>query len=467
MELKGKKVLVVGFGRTGKAVSQFLLDRGAVVTVNDHKARDKFGEAINTLEKNSVEFVLGDHPLEVFLRADLIVVSPGVDPTIPSLRYARKRGTPVISEIELASRFINAPIIGITGTNGKTTTTVLITEILLRSGFSVFSGGNIGNPLITFVHENVPADFLVVELSSFQLEAIETFSPHIAILLNITEDHLDRYPSFDLYCEAKFRIFMNQTKKDFAIINRDDEACKPVIPSLAAHVLPFSHKRFRGRGMYAHGQFLYYQEDTGETHSYSLSKVSLLGKHNQENVLAAIGVAEVCGCPQEKIRESLELFRGLDHRLEYVRDIDGVPFYNDSKATNIDALLKSLQSFPGNIILIAGGREKGGDYGVLKDEIRKRVRMFVVIGEAREKFYHLFGSLVPTCFANDLGEAVALSFQNAQKGDVVLLSPGCASFDMFSNYEERGLRFKEHVHKLAKERHKIAKGSLTEQAGEP
>jgi len=452
MELKGKEILVVGFGKTGKALTRFLLDGGANVTVNDNKTRPQIGEDVHFFERNGAEFVLGNHPLEIFLRPDLIVISPGVDPKLTPLIQARKKGIPVGSEIELASRFINSPIIGITGTNGKTTTTALIAEILRWSGFSVFLGGNIGTPLITFVQENMQADFLVVELSSFQLEAIERFTPRIAILLNITEDHLDRYSSFTSYCETKYRIFMNQTERDFAIINRNDEACKPIIPSLAAHVLPFSCQRFPGDGMYSNGQFLYYRRENGSTHAYSLSKVKLLGSHNQQNMLAAIGAAEVCGCPQEKIQDVLERFRGLDHRLEYVQEIDGVSFYNDSKATNIDSLLKSIQSFPNNIILIAGGREKGGNYGVLKEEIKKRTRMLIFIGEVREKFFHLYGSITQTCLAKDLEEAVRIAFQNADKGDVVLLSPGCASFDMFSNYEERGQKFKEAVQRLRVEK---------------
>ena len=455
MELKGKKVLVVGFGKTGKALTSFLLDRGATVTVNDSKTRDKIGESLCLFENNGARFVLGSHPGEIFLRSELIVISPGVNPNLIPLIQARQKGIPIISEIELASRFIHSPIIGIAGTNGKSTTAALIAEILSCSGLSVFIGGNIGTPLINFVQEDIKAHFLVVELSSFQLETIEQFTPYIAILLNITEDHLDRYSSFSLYCEAKFRIFMNQTERDFALINRDDEACRLIMPSLTAHVLPFSRQKFTGNGMYSNGRSLYYQKENGSRHVYSLTNVKLLGSHNQENMLAAIGAAELCGCPQEKIQESLEKFSGLSHRIEYVQKINGVSFYNDSKATNIDSLLHALQSFPGNIILIAGGREKGGDYRVLKEEIKKRTRTLILIGEAREKFFQLFGSLTPTCFARDLKDAVQIAFQNAKKGDVVLLAPGCASFDMFSNYEERGQKFKDAVRSLANKRNKI------------
>jgi len=454
IELKGKEVLIVGFGITGKTVARFLLEQKAIVTVNDIKCREDIGDDLYLFESRGAKFVLGSHPDEIFLHQDLIVVSPGVNYHLQPLIKAQTKGIPVIGDIELASRFIDSPIIGITGTNGKSTTTALIAKILSGCGYKVFLGGNIGTPLITYVQNNIRADFLVVELSSFQLESIKTFAPHIAILLNITEDHLDRYSSFASYCKAKFRIFMNQTESDFAIINRDDEACKSIIPSLTAKVLPFSHQRFKGNGLYSNGKFLYFQKENDSNHVYSLSKVKLLGRHNQANMLAAIGAAELCGCPHEKIQESLESFRGLDHRLEFVQEIDGVSFYNDSKATNIDSLLHAIQTFSGNLILIAGGREKGGDYGVLKEEIKKRVKMLILIGESREKLFHLFESLTHACLADNLKEAVQLAFQNAKKGDIVLLSPGCASFDMFSNFEERGKKFKEAVQLLANEKRK-------------
>jgi len=451
MQLKDKRVLVVGFGKTGKALTRFLLDREAVVTVNDSKSQREICDDLDNSKKRGAEFIFGGHPLEIFLRSDLIVISPGVDPGITPLVHARNKGIPVVSEIELASRFITSPVIGVTGTNGKTTTTSLIAEILRRSGFSVFLGGNIGTPLITFAQEKIQADFAVVELSSFQLETIETFTPHIAILLNITEDHLDRYPSFKAYCDAKYKIFMNQTERNFAIINIDNKACRLVMASLAAHVLPFSHNKIRGNGIYSNGAFLHFQEADGSTHSYSLSNVCLSGPHNIENMLAAIGTAELCGCPHEKVQEAIDGFRGLEHRLEYVQTVNDVSFYNDSKATNIDALLKSLQAFPGNIILIAGGKNKGGNYGVLKEEIQKRTKLLLVIGEAQELFFRLFGSLTLARSVNDLEEAVQVAFQNARKGDVVLLSPGCASFDMFLNYEERGRTYKKAVQRLARD----------------
>jgi len=450
--LRDRKILVVGFGKTGKAVTRFLLHRKAHVTVTEIRPRDSIGNEVVPFEKDGAAIIAGSHPPELFLGPDLIVLSPGVDPDLKPLVGARQKGIPIISEIELASRFIGSPIIGITGTNGKSTTTALIASILSGSGFSVFMGGNIGTPLIDYVHDGLQADFVVVELSSFQLETIETLTPRIAILLNITEDHLDRYSSFDHYRNAKRRIFMNQTEKDFALINVDDPASRPIIPSLSAQVVPFSSQKVQGKGMYANGDTLYYRNEKGATHAYRLSNVKLMGAHNRENMLAAIGAAELCGCDQESIQKSLENFRGLEHRLEYVREIDGVLFYNDSKATNIDALLRSLQSFPDNVILIAGGREKGGDYGVLKEEIHNKVRMLILIGESREKLFQLFGTCTPTRFAQDLKDALRVAFQHANRGDVILLAPGCASFDMFSSYAERGQRFKQAVEQLAHER---------------
>jgi|LQYC01.1.fsa_nt_gi UDP-N-acetylmuramoylalanine--D-glutamate ligase len=448
-DLNNKNVLVVGFGKTGKAMIRFLLDRGAVVTVNDSKTNTELSADIAPFKKDGATFILGGHPPEIFLCQDFIVLSPGVDPNLSPLRQAHERGIPLVSEIELASWFIRTPAIGITGTNGKTTTTSLLSEILRYAGFSVFTGGNIGNPLINFVQNKIKADFLVVELSSFQLEAIEKFCSHIAILLNITEDHLDRYSTFAAYCEAKYRIFLNQTKENFAIVNYDDVACRAIIPSLSARVLPFSQKKVLTEGMYSNGKFLYFRGEDDSVHAYRLAKVKLFGVHNQQNMLAAIGASEVCGCSPEKIQEALENFQGLHHRIEFVQEINGISFYNDSKATNIDALLKSLQSFSKNIILIAGGREKGGDYRVLKEEIKKKVKLLIAIGETQEKFCNLFGSVTTTGCATTLDEAVQTAFQSAAQGDIVLLSPACASFDMFANYEERGQKFIDAVRRLA------------------
>lgn len=449
MELEGRNVLVVGFGRTGKSLSRFLLGQGARVTVNDIKRADEIHDNFSEYKERGARFVLGSHPTDLFAQQDLIVISPGVDPVLPGLRAARTKGIPIISEIEMACQFITAPIIGITGTNGKTTTSTLIHELLRASGFSVYLGGNIGIPLIDFVTQRLTAEYLVVELSSFQLEGIVAFKPYLGVLLNITEDHLNRYESFTAYRDIKFRLFMNQTDHEMALINYDDRHCRAILPSLGARLLPFSRIQPLGEGIYAQGQQICYCGRDGSRQSYDLSQVKLLGPHNVENFLASIGVAAVCGCDQEKTQKAVSAFTGLEHRLEYVRTIGGISFYNDSKSTTIDSTLKALQSFPGNVILIAGGREKGGDYSVLVREIQHRTKLLIVIGEAQEKFAALFGFLVPTERGADMADAVVRAFHAAQPGDVVLLSPGCASFDMFANYEERGRVFKEVVHRLA------------------
>ncbi len=449
MRLQEIMVLVVGFGKTGKAVTRFLLERDVRVTVNDSKSPYDVDDDFVELKERGAAFVLGSHPVDVFTEADLIVLSPGIDPRLQAVVAAREKGIPIISEIELASRFIDVPIIGVTGTNGKTTTATLIAEILSASGLSVYLGGNIGAPLIDFATQGMTADYVVAELSSFQLEGIHTFRPHIAVLLNITEDHLNRYLSFDAYRKAKYRVFINQAEDDIAIANYDDLNCRDALSQGAGRPVPFSQIRVMKPGMYAQGKRLFYHSRDGSVREYDLSRVTLQGPHNTQNLLAAVGSAEECGCAQDSIQGAIEKFKGLEHRLEFVQEIKGIPYYNDSKSTTIDSLLKALQTFQGNIILIAGGREKGGDYSILTDEIRRRTKLLIPIGEVQEKFCRLFDSQTHTQSATGLDEAVALAFRMSQLGDTVLFSPGCASFDMFSNYEERGRAFKRAVEQCA------------------
>ena len=443
--LRGKKVLVVGLAKTGISTARFLKHQGASVTATDILPASRI-KGIDALHNTDVEIETGRHSLKHFLNADLIVVSPGISPDIEPLREARGKGIEIISEIELAFNFIEEPILAIAGTNGKTTTTTLIGKVLGDAGKRVFVGGNIGLPLIEYVMADKKADYLVAEVSSFQLEGIRRFRPHIAILLNITEDHLDRYASFDEYIVAKLRLFENMDKGDFAIINIDDPTIKSRISNLESQIsiLPFSSSTALKQGIYyKNGRIIYAVEGVEEC--YATGNFKLKGIHNMENIMAAIVAARICGVSKDKILKSIEEFNGLPHRMEFVKEINGVAYYNDSKGTNIGALQKSLVGMNSPVILIAGGKDKGGDYRVLKDLIRKKVKLLILLGEAKDKMKDALGDCTETMLVESLSEAVTVAAKRAAAGDVVLLSPACSSFDMFKNYEERGELFRREV----------------------
>jgi len=443
--LRGKKVLVVGLAKTGISTARFLKHQGASVTATDILPASRI-KGIDALHNTDVEIETGRHSLKHFLNADLIVVSPGISPDIEPLREARGKGIEIISEIELAFNFIEEPILAIAGTNGKTTTTTLIGKVLGDAGKRVFVGGNIGLPLIEYVMADKKADYLVAEVSSFQLEGIRRFRPHIAILLNITEDHLDRYASFDEYIVAKLRLFENMDKGDFAIINIDDPTIKSRISNLESQIsiLPFSSSTALKQGIYyKNGRIIYAVEGVEEC--YATGNFKLKGIHNMENIMAAIVAARICGVSKDKILKSIEEFNGLPHRMEFVKEINGVAYYNDSKGTNIGALQKSLVGMNSPVILIAGGKDKGGDYRVLKDLIRKKVKLLILLGEAKDKMKDALGDCTETRLVESLSEAVTVAAKRAAAGDVVLLSPACSSFDMFKNYEERGELFRREV----------------------
>lgn len=458
MNLEGKRVLVVGLARTGIGVIRFLAQQRARIVATDVRSADELEEYISTLKGLSIETELGEHRIETFLHADLIVVSPGVPSNIEPLEAARSKGIKVISEIELACRFIQDPIIGITGTNGKTTTTVLLGNILREANKNVFVGGNVGNPLINCAGQD-KRDYVVAEISSFQLEGIESFRPHIALILNITEDHLDRYSDFDEYITAKFRLFLNQRHSDFAILNADDDIINQHNSEIKAQKRYFSLTSPMKVGGFFDRNALIYRDSSGDVERFELTKVSLRGIHNIENMLAAIVTAKICSCPKEAIQMVLEDFKGLPHRLEFVRELDGVNFYNDSKGTNVGAVVKSLRSFREPVILIAGGKDKGGDYSPLNGVIAERVKRLVLIGEVRSRMAKTLGTSAPTTMADTLEEAVHKAFDESKEGDVVLLSPACSSFDMFRDYEERGTVFKEIVNQLRMRRPVEARGS--------
>ena len=457
MKLEGKRVLVVGLARTGRGVVRFLSEQRARVTATDIRSLDELEECASTIRNLLVRTELGGHKTETFLESDLIVVSPGVPLNIEPITAAREKGITVISEIELAFRFIRDPIIGVTGTNGKTTTTLLLGDMLKASGKRVFVGGNVGNPLIDCIGRD-RWDYVVAEISSFQLEGIDKFRPHIALMLNITEDHLDRYPDYGEYIKAKFRLFSNQRDSDFAVLNADDGTIGAMSFQIRARKWYFSLASPVELGTFLHGDALVYHDQRGTVERLDLRRVSLKGIHNIENMLAAVATAKICSCPKAAIQTALEAFKGLPHRLEFVRKLDGVSFYNDSKGTNVGSVVKSLRSFREPIILIAGGKDKGGDYGPLTGIVGAKVKRLILIGEARRRMAEALGGRAPISLADTLEEAVHRAFDESQPGDVVLLSPACSSFDMFRDYEERGNLFKEIVHQLRGEN---SRGALT------
>ncbi len=448
MKLDGQKVLVVGLARTGLATARFLKERGALVSATDIKQSQEIGpEAGREIDAMGLRVEWGGHREETFLDQDLIVASPGVDLAIGPIRKAMSKGVPVLSEIELASCFIRAPIVAVTGTNGKTTTVLLLGAMLKEDGRRVGVGGNVGEPLILFAGEKKEWEALVVEISSFQLEAIETFRPRISILLNVTEDHLDRYTSYADYIEAKSRIFVNQRPEDDAVLNGDDPTVMRLAEPVKARKSFFSLREKENRTAFYDRPDIRLRTEEGEE-TYSISEAPLKGVHNVENMMAATTAARLFGCSRRAVQDTLNRFEGIEHRLEFVRELEGVRYYNDSKGTNVGSVVKSLESFSGPVILIAGGKDKEGDLSPLKELIRNRVRELVLIGDAKERMARELGGLTETRTAKTLEEAVLLARAAAKSGEIVLLSPACSSFDMFKDYKERGRVFKEAVNRL-------------------
>lgn len=447
MELNGRRVLVVGLARTGMATVKFLKAKGSIVSTTEVRPKEEMKEAFQELEGLNIQMEWGGHQTETFLKPDLIVVSPGVALSMGPIQKALERGIRVISEVELAYHFIRIPIIAITGTNGKTTTTLLIGEMIKEKGTRVGIGGNVGDPLILFAEEGDQWEVLVVEISSFQLEAIKDFRSRFSVLLNITEDHLDRYSRYTDYIEAKARIFMNQTSEDIAILNKDDPLVMKLSENVMAKKFFFSMREKLDEGAFSNEKTIIFRLD-GKEEDYSIEKASLKGIHNIENMMAALSVARIYGCSKNMIEGVLSRFKGLEHRLELVREINGIRFYNDSKGTNVGSVVKSLQSFADPVILIAGGKDKKGDLYPLRELIRSHVKQMILIGEAKERMGRELGGLTPTTMAETLEEAVILAYQIAKRGEVVLLSPACSSFDMFKDYKERGKVFKQAVNHL-------------------
>jgi UDP-N-acetylmuramoylalanine--D-glutamate ligase len=436
------RILIVGLGATGIAVAKFLHGIGKQIALADEKPESELTSTLAALAGIPFTGYFGPHRKEDFLAYPMIVLSPGVDTELPVLKEARSNGSRTIGEIELASLFIKEPIIAITGTNGKTTTTTLIGKIFKKAFGDVFVGGNIGTPLIRYVTEGRKTSHIVLEISSFQLETIETFRPNTAILLNITEDHLDRYRSFNEYKEAKYRIFENQTESDYALINTN------ILPVMKGNpkVFPFSTRQEISEGAFARDGNLYVRFE-GREFIYKRELSPLIGTHNTENILTALLTAHIYGIDQAITEDVLKTFKGLPHRVEHIRTINGITFYNDSKATNVGAAKRALESIDGTIVLIAGGKDKGGSYHTIT-EVADKIRAVIVIGEAQEKILHELGGRIKTYTENSMEDAVRKAQEVARAGDMVLLSPMCSSFDMFKDYKDRGNTFRRIVESL-------------------
>jgi len=456
MELKNKRVLVVGLGKSGISAARFLREQGARVTVSDARPSGDLQNEIPALLAAGIAVETGGHGILTFRRQDLIVVSPGVPLSTPELKQVVALGVPLIGELELASRYLKGSVLAITGSNGKTTTTSLLGKILEDAGLPTLVGGNIGLPVIELIGPSNDSTWSVLEVSSFQLETTVEFRPRIAVVLNITPDHLDRHGTFENYAAAKMKITENQTAEDFLVLNAEDKATQMV----AAHVGPhgrtqaqiywFSPRRAIKQGAFVHGESIFFLAKEGGKAEpvMPVSEITLRGAHNVENVLAAVCAARLAGVSAEQVRASVGSFKAVDHRLQFVAKINGVEYYNDSKATNVDATAKALASFERGVHLILGGKDKGSDYMDLAPLLRERVERVYTIGSAAEKIEQQIGEVAKITAAGTLAEAVRMATKNAVPGDTVLLAPACASFDQFEGYEHRGRVFVELVRAL-------------------
>jgi UDP-N-acetylmuramoylalanine--D-glutamate ligase len=450
MQLANKTIVVIGLGKTGVAVSRFLRNRGAIVVATDKAAESELGTPVAELRKLGIRLELGRHDANTFTKADLIVISPGVPHTLAGVTQAQARGIPVIGEIELASAFIQEPIVAVTGTNGKTTTTELLGQMLANSDLKVFVGGNIGTPLIAYVDRAEKADVLVAEISSFQLDTVTTFRPKVGVLLNITEDHMDRYPNFKAYADAKIRIFSNQGTDDIAVLNGADALIRTYMSEIHSRKLLFNlHAKDHAGASIVGDRIVFHMADLWKSdpkfripRTLSLANFRPKGRHNLENACAAGLAAIAAGGRPQGIQAALDQFHGLAHRLEWVATIDGIAYFNDSKATNVDAVLRALECFRQPVVLIMGGLDKGSNFGALREAIQPFTKRLIVMGAAADRIKSALGNVSLTVSAASMADAVHQARQAAVPGDVVLLSPGCASFDMYANYTQRGEDFK-------------------------
>ncbi len=456
---KGKRVLVVGFGLSGVAVAKYMAKQGARVTVTDIKQKNELTDSCNSCADLKIEYELGRHNNKTFHTAELIVVSPGVPLNIKPLEEARELKVPISCEIDLAAAGIKEPVIAITGTNGKTTTTTLIGEMFRADQKTACVGGNIGSPLLNYVTEGQKADVVVAEVSSFQLELTQRLVPAVAVFTNLEEDHLDRYPSVDAYYAAKKKLLQACDKNSFVVLNYDNPNIAKFAQENPGRLMWFTKRDpMEVGGEFAEqfvGCYLNAKNKTivakinGKDEMYDVSQLRIFGDHNKENLMAAICAARAMGVSPKAIQLAIVNFKGVAHRLEFVRRKDGVFFFNDSKGTNVMSVQRSLASFNSNpIILIAGGRDKNGDFTPLTTLVSKRCKIIILLGEAKEKINRAIGDFAETYLVGTFEEAVLLAYQKSRSGDIILLSPGCASYDMFRNYEERGDYFKKLVNQL-------------------
>ena len=446
LDIYGRQVLVVGAGRSGISAARLLKDKGARVTLSDGMASMSIR---NLARLKDAGFIVerGSHGVLTFCRQNLIVVSPGIPLNIPEIVTARTGGVHIIGEIELAFNYLKGKMIAITGSNGKTTTSTLLAQILESNFGSTLLGGNIGPPLSDIVDLSTSDTWSVVEVSSFQLETTETFRPHIAIVLNITPDHLDRHHSFEAYADAKSYITRRQTEHDYLIVNRDDKTACMIASKTNARNYLFSSRGSVDQGVFVEdGHIVFKLFGTSEPEIVmSVTDIPIKGAHNIENILAAVCASRLAGVSSKVIRQAVSIFKAVEHRLESVCEINGVHYFNDSKATNVDATVKALEAFSGGIWLILGGKDKDSDYKVLSRLLRDRVKAVITIGSAAEKIECQLTGIVKIERAGTLERAVSYAFSNSIRGDIVLLAPACSSFDQFDNYEHRGRIFKELV----------------------
>lgn len=453
MNFQGKRVLVMGAARSGLAAAQYLAERGAVIFLNDLKKREQMDIAVlNMCQELNVRLIMGTHAAIAELRPELIIVSPGVPFEVPPLVAAKEKHIPVWSELELAARVTRAPIVAVTGTNGKTTTTSLLGKIFTDAGRRTFVGGNIGVPFIGKAEELEADDLAVLEVSSFQLETTELFRPRVSLILNITPDHLDRHHNLAGYIKAKAKVFVNQTAEDWLILNQDDEETVKLAERASAQVLFFSRRHILDKGFYVDDGWIMAKDERQTMQVVQIEELQIKGGHNVENALAATAAAWVMGVDVQSIAHSLRIFQAVEHRLEPVLTYQGVRYINDSKGTNPDAAIKALEAYTEPIVLIAGGKSKGSDFGSFAQKIKEKVKELVLVGQATGEIAEAVKMVgyKQIHYAESFAEAVEKASQLAQSGDIVLLSPACASFDMFDNYEQRGEVFKQLVHQLVK-----------------